>query len=331
MIKLGTDNVNNIWLGTNKVSRIWKDTDLVYTAEQPLNFVSMDTLIDTNTIIYGGKYLGNVFETTQNKVSANGVNWTSTNYYGNLSYANGRYFTGQYTSTDGTNWTQITGNPLSGVTTYFKGKYVALTNDSGAYIISYSEDGITWTSSQGILGTCTQFITDGETLVFADKSNGKIWYSTNGTSWTDSGTATGDASNAFYVNNTFCIYGYAYTAYSSDGVNWNTTSATATQSQLYLIDGAVYECFGNTLLKSTNGYTFSNVIVWNNIRANKIVKRGSKFYVVNLNDYYLYESTDLINWATTTTDIQFNTTYISVVNNKMFAMNKTYNATYYGG
>ena len=198
-----------------------------------------------------------------------------------------------YTSTNGYDWTTIYDNTSREWTSiaYGAGIYVAT---SGSVIYS-STDLVTWTSrlTSGVYAYADQLIFANGKFIAVDQTNG-VYYSTNGTSWTNS-----------YSNPTY-IVGWDGTYYqiigndnisdnlinrSTDGITWtlsyqNTATLVAPESITTLANGTTFAIGCSTSIpttvyfKTTNGTTWTEGTLSENIFActsisNTIVGTGA--------------------------------------------------------
>jgi hypothetical protein len=152
----------------------------------------------------------------------------------------GDHFKIAYSSDNGVTWTAVKNIPWGGVETNFRaiaygnGKFVAGLN--GIYDVtsnlSYSSDGITWTTEENttfgincpiraIAYGSGKFVVGG---VNSGAGSGKIMYSSGDATWTLA-TDTTFAVYAIAYGNGFVAGGrYGKMAYSPDGVNWTNVA-----------------------------------------------------------------------------------------------------------
>jgi len=185
-------------------------------------------------------------------VSSIGSVWTSSsNYPSNSSwtsvtYGNGKFVavgsntagtTGQAMySTDGMNWTLASGVPnhsWSNVT-YGNGRFVAV---GWMGWIMYSSDGVTWTaSSASFSGNTLYGLAYGNGKYITSYSSG-YYYSTDGISWTQLNLGSTKNLITFGSGQFLALVGNGLAGlprWSTDGLNWTTTSDTTPQSTYFV-------------------------------------------------------------------------------------------------
>jgi len=237
-----------------------------------------------------------------------------------IAYGNSRFVAGgngriAY-STNGTTWTDSTGNSnflVSGIT--YGTQFVAVGYYSSG-VINYSSDGTSWTNvtSTGFgLSDINDVAYGGGTYV-AVGDDGKIAYSTNGTTWTavsDSTFGTTNINGVTYGNGKFVAVGSSgKMAYSNNGTTWTAVnnSGTATLKGITYGGASGNEKFivvGNSVIGyqisySTDGITWTNsqsiISSGLNDSINRVAWGGNKFVAV-ASKGVMYYSLDGINWA----------------------------------
>jgi hypothetical protein len=250
-------------------------------------------------------------------------------------YGNSRFVAGGNAgrfaySSDGTTWTDSTGRMDSGgVNSITYGTRFVAVSSSGK--IAYSSDGISWNNVAGTtFGTESIYgvaygdgkyvavggggydgIVDGE-FVYKD---GKIAYSSNGSSWTavtDSAFGTSTIYDIAYASGKFVAVGSGgKIAYSTDGATW--TAVSDSKFGTNAVYGIAYggpagkEKFiavgKDYIAYSTDGITWNRASIWDVYSAsglfdglNKITWGGNKFIAVASKGVMLY-SLDGITWA----------------------------------
>jgi hypothetical protein len=245
---------------------------------------------------------------------------------GGLSVANGFLYAmggnGFARSSDGTTWTTITSEAITGEcnTAFYNGVYI-----TGAYKSSYgriysSTDGINWTervssfgSSAGRPPKAMATAPNATNKYIAGGNSGHFYYSTNGTSWTrgtdfSSGSITGAASDN---NTTYVVCGSTYVYSSTNGNTWSTRTAASSPTSWHKV------AFGNGIFvlvgdgghinTSTDGATWTNRTstsgTTQNIRSVAYNASAEYPWMAGLQNGSAIFSTDGINWISRTTAV----------------------------
>ena len=184
----------------------------------------------------------------------NGKTWTPMSggldspyyHYGDVVYGNGRFVcigckngnlndSKSYYSTDGINWTPMSGLDTEGYfrLAYGNGRFVCI----GNYKSYYSIDGVNWTPMNGLDTNLKYYglaYGNGRFVCIGNTTNnqgGKSYYSIDGVNWTPmSGLPIYSINNDLaYGNGRFVCTAYAGKSYySTDGVNWTPMSGLDT-------------------------------------------------------------------------------------------------------
>jgi len=266
-------------MGTQSVT---VNTGLLPTGNGRLGSRATGTQWNRNKVLWTGtKYAFADYALSSNTpvwTSTDGVSWTSnatTFVIGQcFTLANGIIFAGDnsntntfYTSTDATTWTArsfptttVADGKLVAVV-YSGGKYVAFVRKgSTTYAVHTftSTDAVTWTYGAAVSGPAVATNTDNGLYVAASSTtivvtgdgaaNTTFYYSTNGTTWTTTGQATGTtlyASGIEYVNGNFVVHAgntaaangvYYYSANATSGT-WNSASTNMSYQIGYATTG----------------------------------------------------------------------------------------------
>jgi len=213
--------------------------------------------------------------------STDGINWTqrkvTSDGIRSIAYGNG-YFVAVgmngygYYSSDGTNWTTV-----SGACTYYcngvaygNGKFIGVSNFSNNYPARISSDnGVSWTNG-GNLVSSYYSIAYGNNMFIAAGLNGSIYTSTNnGTSWTAQSISTSALISINYVSGLFIIGsadGYIYT--SADGTNWVNQYTGKTRWDTGVAYGnnnfVMTDYYDDKLISSANAYTYAYNVLKSN-------------------------------------------------------------------
>jgi hypothetical protein len=203
-----------------------------------LNWTASD--IPDVLALYGITYGGGKFVTvgwSQLAYSYDGTNWTRTNVghknYNNLqgvAYGNGKFvavgtaghnYTTFAYSSDGINWSEVDMDAALYDVVFANGRFVTVGN---SYCF-YSANGVNWNSAT-LIGTY-QSIAYGSSKFVAVGNNGRVAYSSDGSSWTAKTLMGGVKSWSFFavtyaIDKFIAIGTNGNLAYSSDGINWET-------------------------------------------------------------------------------------------------------------
>lgn len=307
-------NGNFIVVGGNTISSI------IATSPDGINWTQ--SYVNYNSVIrdiayYNSKYVA---------VGSNGliiystdlINWTQSSYfvqintYNSIQVINNLFFISTnnniFSSTDGNIWTTIVIPQTSnaGSISYGGGYYVVVNGS----IAVYSSNLTTWTLSTGFNTTATLIsllysgnkfiavINDGSVSNNYGSGQIKIYYSTNGLSWSQSTISTSSsisnilmdsASSSLYFNGTKFFLGvYSATTYSggggtgqyltsSDGINWTLNK-----------DGSLTNFYSFvTLLGITTGFGYPASVILDGSTRNVIAENGSWKFVPNKNTVYM--------------------------------------------
>jgi hypothetical protein len=276
--------------------------------------------------------------TVTSSTSSLGINisslasWTSgtapsvgSNPEGGISIANGfLYVMGgdAYARTsDGITWTAITSGGIMGEcnTVFYNGVYV-----TGAYISSYgrifsSTDGLNWTERVSQFGSAAGrppkavATNSGATNKFAISGNsGHLYYSTNGTSWTQGSNFSQQIFGMISNNTTYVAVGAgSLISTSTDGQNWTTRTQASSPGTWWDV------AFGNGLFVAVgdSGHinTSTDGTTWVNRTSTSGTTQGIRSVAYNASAGYPWMaglangsalfSTDGINWISRTTGI----------------------------
>lgn len=278
-----------------------------------------------NTVVTGG--IGGRIMVSLDK----GANWTSVPSTANGDISEVKFLNNKFwavggvgtilNSDDGITWNfqyspMVPASGYINSITYGGGIYVAATQAGAQSALLYSTDGKTWKSISGFasISALMTRVVYGNGVFVAVATNGSIFTSTDGFSWTSrtSGT-TGVIFDVIYAGGTFVAYGQStggtgtYVATSSDGTSWTTQTVTGAS---YPVLGMAY---GNStfvaagqygqISKSSDAVTWTTPVAGNTALANNTsqvtaVWTGNKFVVAggNLGKY----STSTDNGATWT-------------------------------
>ncbi|MDR2718446.1 MAG: hypothetical protein LBB89_10365 [Treponema sp.] len=209
--------------------------------------------------------------------STNGTAWTKialNNVYDlqDVTYGNGKFVAigGSYTvySTDGINWNNNTKilNDYYGVT-YGNGRFVAV----GGNYSAYSTNGINWTTVNQINGWAARSVTYGNDKFVTVGGNGRMAYSTNGTTWAilEPNSYVSAWNGVTYGDGKFVAVGFGTSngvAYSTDGINWTRGTAPGTGDWRSVTYGngkfvAVGRTSNSHIMYSTDGINWSNTTI----------------------------------------------------------------------
>jgi hypothetical protein len=235
---------------------------------------------------------GNVFEF----VNSSGIT-TSVAYYTSVAYGNGIYVAVgadnstnplQMVSTNGVDWvvSGISGAIFNRVT-FGAGLFVAGSSTAATGIMT-STDGITWTSRQSTNGGIrdVQYL---NSMFIAGSDTGRIYYSTDGISWSLASTimnGAGSISSITYSNELYIITATFSLATSTDGVNWTNRlpSQVAGSNPSWshgLWDGTQWVVVGNVSNLALAAYaTSTDGISWTTT-IDVSFQRFQNFVVVN--------------------------------------------------
>lgn len=329
-------NGNYILLGDN--GRIY------YSNNAPLGFSGWTTSntktpMTFSNIVYGnGKYVA--CGDSGLVVSSDLINWSYIS--GNLKSVacdgNGVYvaaasdssmygtFGSIYKTTDWSTWNDVTPSQINGgvnAVTYGAGKFVAVTDqtvdsggNSGKGLIAISTNGAAWNIKDSGIAANLTGIAFGSSKYDLVTSDGHIYTSTDGTSWTSKYSNSSYSFNTIaYLNNQFVAVGVKYTsgnpsgiviAKSSDGLSWGTPKVISSTSNInitgiaysgsnYVIVGVNNSTNKGTIYKSTDLTSWQNVSV--NTSALNSVSFGNGGFVAVGTGGVLMSSQDGTTWS----------------------------------
>jgi hypothetical protein len=260
------------------------------------------------------------------------ASWTSGTYpsvgsnpEGGLSIVNGFLYTmggsGYARSSDGTTWTSITSQSITGEcnTAYYNGVYV-----TGGYMNSYgqvlsSTDGLNWTQRIAQFGSAAGRppkaigVSTGSTNKFVVVGNsGHVYYSTNGTSWTAASNFPDNMNGCTSNNSTYVVVGSTNRIYTStDGASWSQRTAASSPGDWWDVEWGnglfVAVGDGGAINTSTDGITWTNRTSTSGTtsRIRDVAYNASASYpwMACMDNGSAIFSTDGINWTSKTTGL----------------------------
>ena len=236
---------------------------------------------------------------------ANGTAWVSSTAIGNcnfLYHVNGVWYTStnttNYTSNDGKTWNVDTTLPcIINFITKYNDMWQLSSNSSSNKGIYYSRNGSSWTQSNVTSGYFHEIkFVAG---IWLAAGYGGLYYSTNGTSWTKSTAVV--STNVYGITEgagKIIVYGSGGIYYSTDGINW--TKATIAKTDIRHIiyaNGKFVSIGGYGIYYSTDGINWTATSI-SSIAQYKIHFAEGIWNVGIYNSGIRY-STDGINWIQT--------------------------------
>lgn len=252
--------------------------------------------------------------------SSDGTRWTSQNLptsydMVSIAYANGRYVvsdsrSGLYTSLDAVHWDTAKvalyyywAGARTALLAFGNGKYLRLMSYSSAstVTVSTSSDGITWQNSTpnfpAYFPSALTFAADR----FVAISDGGIWTSTDGVSWTKAAIGETPASGSLAYGNGILLATRtnAPCLRSTDALNWAAANNAPTVSQIRFVNGFFYAREDSTgaCLRSDDALTWST---FSTASMNMLTAAyGNGVYVARNNaaNSELVRSSDGITWV----------------------------------
>jgi Multicopper oxidase len=296
--------------------------------------------LDTTASWCGVQYGNGIYVTISSSISSeiygkaaysyDGVHWLSGNIpdsdinntsdWCGITYGNGTFVAvavNQYTilySTDGINWTNASGQDESGKwadVVYGNNVFVAV---SSTGIISYSNDGITWSAgniNQSGL-TFSAIATAGEDNIFAAVSmNGMSAYSTDGIHWTVGSTIDSTVMWSSITNGPetdFIAFGTNGNAmYSEDGITWTnekTINPTANWSfAVYgpnAVAGFIAVAATGQIIYSSNGVQWYQSTIpdgYVDVNWTGVTYGNGKYVAVGFGVQAIYSTDNGVTWS----------------------------------
>lgn len=149
-----------------------------------------------------------------------------------------------YYSTDGLSWESVQITTDNGISAgvFADGAFVFFNGNGELF---YSTDGVNWAKTNPLNGYEVTALTymDNVSLFIAGDTDGEIWSSANGTTWTSRRSPTGQCFDAEYITETgvcvVCDNGRVL-SYSTNGTSWTSTAALAAYGASDKIRGVSY-------------------------------------------------------------------------------------------
>ena len=269
-ITVGSQEVQGLYVGSTPVQAVYVGSTQVWPTIPPASWVRIDLPVSGywQAICYGGnKFVAIARVSNTAAYSIDGIHWTATTMpstadwyavtYGNnmfVAVANDGDLGVQKAaySTDGINWTASTlPRPRTDVwydwrsVAYGNGKFIAI---SSAEVFAVSTNGTTWsavadpTGNQYHAWTRIRYL--GNRFVLTSRLVDKIWYSTDGSTWSNATLpATGEWSDVMYDGTKYIAIRGGYPAYSYDNcATWAYSGTEDTTSATFASYGGGYYC-----------------------------------------------------------------------------------------
>lgn len=262
----GISYAQSLWVVVGTSGAIYTSPDLTTWTSRTIGSNQL------NDIVYGNATWVTVGASGTVYSSTDGVTWSTrsagASNFMRVIYANSLFVAVGasgviYTSTDGAAWTSRT----SGVATQlndvvWNGSLFVAVGASGT--ITTSPDGVTWTNrSPGEGASSLNAIAwNGTRFVVINTTNGSIWISTNGFTWTRTASTQSNTNTSLqYINGKFVIVGVGMVQYSSDGINWfasdNIQYIPSSINRLYKLGGKYLAATDRGIYVSTDGTSFA--------------------------------------------------------------------------
>jgi hypothetical protein len=204
--------------------------------------------------------------------SPDGITWTSrtagSTTFNRIIYANSLFVAiGNggtiYTSSDGITWTlRASGVSAQLNDVVWSGSQFCAVGNSG--VITTSPNGLAWTArTPGDTGPALNSISwSGTRFVVTNTTNGVVWHSTDGITWTRASTVfNGGVFYSAYLGGRFLLAGANQIQTSTDGLNWTCADPVqyvpAIVNKIYRFGSSYYVATSKGIYQSTDGINFT--------------------------------------------------------------------------
>jgi hypothetical protein len=169
---------------------------------------------------------------------------------------------------------------------YGNSTYVLVGAVGGAKNVAYSTNGITWTTI--LIGAISfRSVSFGAGLFVGVGDTGAIYTSPDGITWTVRvSPAVNNWTSVTYGNGLFVTVssgGTGRAIYSSDGITWTASTSMDADAPLQVAYGDGYflsVCSGAVIYKSTDGITWTKLIISNLTMSGRTIAYGNGFFLV---------------------------------------------------
>lgn len=219
-----------------------------------------------------------------------------------------------YTSDDGLSWQRLYhGKTSMDDLIYANGKFIGA---GKGFVVS--SDGITWQEIGLGFDDYIQSLAYGNGQYIAVSSDGYLFRSLDGLTWTRSNYLDNDIADIAYGSNRFVITRYhAAPLYSDDGIAW--TDATLTIPDFFYLTNLIYA--NNTFIIAGSGgqvFVSNDGISWTMIEIQTEgvlthIAAGNNTFIITVSDGMVLTSTDGLDWQTLDTGFG-GPTYIGYAN-----------------
>ena len=243
---------------------IWSSSNLVDWTTRSAGSSTFADVIFANSIFVAVGTSGACYSSTD------GITWTSRSagaqQFYRIIYANSLFVVvgvngAIYTSSDGITWTlRIVSGAFNDVV--WNGSQFCAVGNGG--LIATSPNGLAWTlRTPGDTGPALNSISwNGTRFVVTNTTNGGVWHSTDGITWTRASTGfAGAVLYSNYLGGKFILVGGQQIQTSTDGLNWTCADPVqyvpATVNKLYKYGSSYYAATSKGIYQSTDGITFT--------------------------------------------------------------------------